>query len=250
MVKTKEDLTGKKFYRLTVIQRTEDYISPNGKHLARWICKCDCGNPNDVMAIGVDLKRGHTTSCGCLKLELASKMGKSRNKFNLVDLESKEYGIGYTFKGEEFWFDKEDYDKIKDYCWFYDKRGYVVARGKGDIKIVFLHVLVMSPVPEGMLVDHKRHPPRNEKKVDNRKNNLEFKTASQNNINCSLYSNNTSGVKGVSWNKRQQKWTASIQVNNKRIHLGYFIDKQDAIYARKKAEEEYFGEYSYDANNN
>lgn len=249
MVKIKEDLTGKKFFRLTVVRQTEDYISPNGKHLARWICKCDCGNPNDVIVTGTDLKKGHTTSCGCLKLELASKMGKSRNKFNPIDLESKEYGIGYTFKGEEFWFDKEDYDKIKNYCWYYDQKGYVVARGKNGENAVYLHVIVMSPVPDGMVVDHKKHPPRNEKKVDNRKSNLEIKTASQNNINSSMYLNNTSGTKGVSWNKRFQKWMAYIQVDKKRMHLGYFDNKNDAIRARKEAEIKYFGEYRYEANN-
>lgn len=249
MVKIKEDLTGKKFFRLIVVRQTEDYISPNGKHLARWICKCNCGNPNDVIVTDTDLKKGHTTSCGCLKLELASKMGKSRNKFNPIDLESKEYGIGYTFKGEEFWFDKEDYDKIKNYCWHYDQKGYVVARGKNGENAVYLHVIVMSPVPDGMVVDHKKHPPRNEKKVDNRKSNLEIKTASQNNINSSMYLNNTSGTKGVSWNKRFQKWMAYIQVDKKRMHLGYFDNKNDAIRARKEAEIKYFGEYRYEANN-
>ena len=172
MVKVKEDLTGKTFGRLTVTRQVEDYIEPNGRRRSRWACKCSCGNPNEIIVIGKDLKNGHTSSCGCLKLESASRMGRSRNKHNPVDFDSKEYAIGYTFKGEEFWFDKEDYNKIKDYCWFYDAKGYVVARGKGNKNIVFLHVLVMSPVPEGMLVDHKRHPPRNERKFDNRKSNL------------------------------------------------------------------------------
>jgi hypothetical protein len=249
MIKTKENLVGQTFERLTVIKQTEDYIDKNGKHYARWLCKCSCGNPNLISVVGKDLKNGHTKSCGCIKLERTSQMGKSRNKFNPVDLDSAEYGIGYTFKNEEFWFDKEDYDLIKNYCWYYDQKGYVVARGKDGKNAIFLHVLVMSPIPDGMVVDHKRHPPRNEKKIDNRKSNLEIKTASQNNINCSLYSNNTSGIKGVSWNKRQQKWVANIQVNKKRISLGYFADKSDAIIARKQAEEKYFGKYSYDANN-
>lgn len=249
MVKVKEDLTGKIFERLTVIKQIDDYMDKNGKHHAQWLCKCSCGNPNLIKVIGKSLRDGHTRSCGYLKLERTSKMGKSRNKINPVDLDSKDYGIGYTFKGEEFWFDKEDYPLIKDYCWFYDAKGYVVARGKGNIQVVFLHLLVMSPVPNGMIVDHKRHPPRNEHKIDNRKSNLEIKTISQNNINSSMYSNNTSGIKGVSWHKRIQKWGAYIQINKKYIHLGYFIDKQDAINARKQAEEQYFGKYSYDANN-
>ena len=35
---------GQKFGRLTVINRVEDYISPKGQHLFKYLCKCDCGN--------------------------------------------------------------------------------------------------------------------------------------------------------------------------------------------------------------
>lgn len=249
MVKTKDDLTGRQFDRLTVIQQAEDYIEPNGKHQPQWLCRCSCGNSNDIVVLGKDLKSKHTKSCGCLKSEKTSQLGLSKNKQNLIDLSSKNYAIGYTSKGEEFWFDKEDYDLIKNYCWYYDARGYVVARGKGDNNRIALHTLVMSPIPDGMVVDHKCHPPRNEKKVDNRKSNLEIKTISQNNINSSMYLNNTSGIKGVSWHKRIEKWRAYIQVDKKNIHLGYFINLQDAINARKTAEIKYFGEYRYDVNN-
>ena len=52
--------------------------------------------------------------------------------------------------------------------------------------------------------------------------------------------NNTSGHKGVSWNKRNKKWITYITFQGKRIHLGYFDKKEDAIKARLKAEEEFF----------
>ena len=52
--------------------------------------------------------------------------------------------------------------------------------------------------------------------------------------------NNTSGVTGVSWDKTFQKWNAYIMLKRKRKNLGYFKDKQDAINARKEAEEKYF----------
>ena len=42
-------------------------------------------------------------------------MSETFKKYNTYDL-SGEYGIGYTSKGEEFYFDLDDYDKIKDYC--------------------------------------------------------------------------------------------------------------------------------------
>ena len=54
---------------------------------------------------------------------------------NVYDL-SGEYGIGYTLKGEEFYFDLEDYDKIKDYCWHINKK-YVCTKYKNN-RIMFL----------------------------------------------------------------------------------------------------------------
>ena len=53
-----EDLTGKKFNRLTVIKRVK-----NNKKATKWLCKCDCGNYIEVQA--GNLKNGHTKSCGC-----------------------------------------------------------------------------------------------------------------------------------------------------------------------------------------
>lgn len=52
--------------------------------------------------------------------------------------------------------------------------------------------------------------------------------------------NNTSGTKGVCWHKRLKKWAARIDINKSRIHLGYYSDIDDAIAARKAAEEKYF----------
>ena len=65
-------------------------------------------------------------------------------------------------------------------------------------------------------------------------------------MNSKLPNNNTSGIKGVCWNKNYQKWFAYIKINQKSINLGYFINFDDAVKARKEAEEKYFGEYSYD----
>lgn len=54
------------------------------------------------------------------------------------------------------------------------------------------------------------------------------------------FKNNTSGYKGVTWDKHNKKWKAFIYFQNKRIHLGNFKDKNEAIQARKEAEEKYF----------
>ena len=66
MEKTKENLTGRVVERLTVIEQTDDYVAPNGRHYDQWLCRCECGNPNLVVVLGQSLKRKHTKSCGCL----------------------------------------------------------------------------------------------------------------------------------------------------------------------------------------
>ena len=52
--------------------------------------------------------------------------------------------------------------------------------------------------------------------------------------------NNISGQKGVCWSKEKQSWFAYLQIHHKRICLGYFKDKDEAIKTRKEAEEKYY----------
>ena len=93
---------------------------------------CDCGNK--IVTTGNSLKHGHTKSCGCLNNEKRSLLGKNSKKYNKYNLNG-EYGIGWTSNtNEEFYFDLEDYDKIKDYCWFLDNRGYILTNIFGSKK--------------------------------------------------------------------------------------------------------------------
>ena len=39
MMKVKDDLTKRKFGKLTVLKQVEDYVSPNGVHISRWLCE-------------------------------------------------------------------------------------------------------------------------------------------------------------------------------------------------------------------
>lgn len=75
-----QDLTGKKFGYLTVLERTDDYISPKGHRQVRWLCKCECGKI--VPVIGDMLKSGRIKSCGCKSNEtLKNKYEKQDNQF-------------------------------------------------------------------------------------------------------------------------------------------------------------------------
>lgn len=57
-------------------------------------------------------------------------------------------------------------------------------------------------------------------------------------------SNNTSGFTGVSWDKKMSKWRSYIVINKQQIHLGLYINKEDAVIARLKAEAKYYGEFA------
>lgn len=231
-------MTGKKFGRLTVIKQAEDYVSPKGRHEARWLCECGCNEKNRIITRTSELKSKHAKSCGCLQREFMNYHNPATRLYNEYDL-SGEYGIGYTSKNEEFYFDLEDYDKIKGYTWYIDNDGYVKACELKQHKNILLHRVILSY--PNCLIDHINH-----KKFDNRKFNLREVTNSQNAMNHTINSNNTSGVSGVNWDKSLQKWRARITVNYNRIDLGTYVNFEDAKIARLKAEEKYFGEYSYD----
>lgn len=63
-MRKKENLVGRKFGNLTVIEEAPDYVSPLGKRMTQWKCKCDCGN--EIVATSRNIKTLHTKSCGCL----------------------------------------------------------------------------------------------------------------------------------------------------------------------------------------
>jgi hypothetical protein len=79
---------------------------------------------------------------------------------------------------------------------------------------------------------------------NNHINNLRWVTRNENCRNCKHYVTNTSGIKGVTWHKKSNRWRAQISVNDKNIVLGNFKDIQDASKARKEAEIKYFGEFA------
>lgn len=167
MVNVKEDLTGRHIHNFTILQQTDDYISPQGIHYARWLCQCDCGS-EPVKIRDSDIKTGNIKSCGC-----------SRKKYNLYDL-SGEYGIGWTHNTHrEFYFDLEDFDKIKAYCWReieHKKTGYhEVVANDFDGKMIRMHWVVCEK-----RYDHADRDPFN-----NRKNNLRPATYTENARNYS-----------------------------------------------------------------
>lgn len=249
MVKVRKDLTGMVFGRLTVLKQAEDYIVPKtNRHYPQWLCECSCKDHNKVIVMSNRLTaKNGTKSCGCITKELSSARmtnnvatynRNNKRKTNPVNLDG-EYGIGWTLNtNAEFYFDLEDYDKIKCYCWgeHIAKNGYhaLEARDRQTGNIVRMHWVIV-----GKHYDHENNNP-----LDNRKSNLRIASQQENCQNNSLSRNNTSGYTGVSWSNRDQKWMAYIRADNKQKFLGYFQKKEDAIRVRLIAEAKYYGEFS------
>lgn len=98
--------------------------------------------------------------------------------------------------------------------------GYVKVRVDGKMYMAhrIIYKMFNKDFVEGTL-DHINNKP-----ADNRIENLRIATRAENNRNAVLRKDNTSGVKGVSWNARDMRWTAAIMVNGKRKALGNFKD--------------------------
>lgn len=119
--------------------------------------------------------------------------------------------------------------------------GYVVIRC--DDKLHLAHRLAWLYVngewPSSGL-DHI-----NRTRTDNRISNLRVASQHQNGANTSLNRNNKSGVKGVSWSGRRNKWLAQITVNRENTFLGYFSDRNEAAAAYAAAAKQRFGDFAH-----
>lgn len=116
-----------------------------------------------------------------------------------------------------------------------DKDGYILIRVDyikyKAHRLVFLYMTGKMPREE---VDHVEHNP-----ADNRLSKLQETTRIKNCRNVSIQSRNKSGVTGVFWSDRLNKWCARIRVNREDFWLGVFTQKQKAIKARRAAERRY-----------
>lgn len=84
----------------------------------------------------------------------------------------------------------------------------------------------------------------NGNRADNRLSNLREANNAENQRNRGAQGNNTSGVKGVSWNKSNSRWQAHIKVSGRKYHLGYFGSIEDAATARASATPRMHGEFA------
>lgn len=183
-----------------------------------------CGNDFLIPPCYYDIRKTCSIKCSAIYKQ-------KRNEYILYDtyaeiiIKSKKYGE------QKALIDLEDIEKCKKYNWClkYDKtiKNSYLHNSKGLI----LHRYIMN-CPDNMVIDHINH-----NTLDNRKQNLKICTEIENLRNKK---NNISGYVGVSHYKRDNTWESNITINNHKIFLGRYKDINEAIKARKQAEQEYF----------
>lgn len=217
MIGKREDLSGKKFNKLTVVE----WMGINEHRSSVWKCTCDCGR--EVITTGTALKRNRPKSCGkCIH--------NPPNTYYQRD----SYMVGTLTNGEEFLFDLCDSERIMSKKWYKNKNMAVVSGLQEK-----LHVFIMN-TPEKYETDHV-----NGNVLDNRRSNLRICTHQQNLCNQKKRSQKTSSqYKGVSLNKRLNKYAAYVSCFGKRYQLGVFENEMDAALAYNSKADQLFGEYA------
>lgn len=129
--------------------------------------------------------------------------------------------------------DDEDLERLSKFRWNMGGWGYVVASGHRIAKglIVRLHREVLGlERGDGKVVDHI-----NRDRLDNRKANLRLANNSQNAHNAISWAHNTSGHRGVCWDKSSNSWKVQVKINGKNLHVSRHKSLEDAVEAARQA---------------
>lgn len=140
--------------------------------------------------------------------------------------------------------DSEDFERLNKFKWCFCKYAKRFIRcDNSSRKAIWMH-RVINQTPDGFDTDHI-----NGNKLDNRKCNLRTVTRSQNEWNKLAPRNNTSGMKGVNFNKSNRKWVARISISGSYLYLGCYPTKQLAYEAYCIAQRKHHGSFARTADN-
>jgi hypothetical protein len=165
---------------------------------------------------------------------------------------SRRLWYGYTFRrirlniGKYARVDPPRFHEISKYTWFAKKDSHYATTYKavrltphGSFNcLIYMHRQILN-APKGRIIDHK-----DGNGLNNTSDNLRFATKSQNGCNKQGRRNTSSKYKGIAWNRRTKRWIATINVDKKRLHLGYFDSETDAAKAYDIAAKKYHREFA------
>ena len=211
-----EPFIGQRFHKWTVVEFRG--WRPGG---AYFLCRCCCGHESEV-PIG-NLIRGTSKSCGkCEKPWIEEE--RSHYRYHCVG-------------GDSFIFSPCDLELAKTGRWCVNAQGYAVRDDFKSNKEHFAREALQAKQNE--FVDHISMQTR-----DERRENLRICTWSENNCNKKLQSNNTSGYKGVSYNRASGKYMASLWKDGKHYYGGIHTTKEAAARAYDELAREYHREFA------
>ncbi|MCD7918665.1 MAG: hypothetical protein LUG45_01020 [Clostridiales bacterium] len=211
-----KDLTGQRFGRLTVLRLGEPTRSPGGKAIRRWVCRCDCGQEITVNQNDLTATKNGTRSCGCLKGDAIRK-----------DMTGQRFGR-LTVIGPA---------PLEQVQASGQRTGWLCQCDCGKTCIVTRKGLMGGQQSCGCLLSETARKKVDEDNVLQRYDGTVISAIKP---KRKPNSNNTSGVKGVYWSNREQRWIAKIGVRGKSITIGRFASLEDAAKARRAAEEKYY----------
>lgn len=119
------------------------------------------------------------------------------------------------------------------------KYGQIRINGIAYLTHRLAWVYVNGPIPDGMLVDHI-----NGDTANNRLINLRLASKTENGYNCTARIHNRTGLKGVSYDRNTEKFSARITVSGKRINLGTFETSEEAHNVYREASRTLHKEFS------
>ncbi len=221
------DIAGQRFGALVVVARAGTGTP------TRWLVRCDCGR--EVIRKGTAIRsQADTAWCGVGFNHLSLKREAVSDGTCIA--------IGLT-RGATTTIDAVDEDLARR-NWLVleatDGRRYAGRRQTG--KLILLHRVIAER--SGLVIDDLDVDHRDGDGLNNRRENLRPATTAQNQHNSRRHRDNTSGVKGVSWNEMNQNWEARIQVNKQRTFLGTFATKEEAAVAYAEAAETHHRDFA------
>ena len=183
-------------------------VKPKPRGNILWICKCDCGN--SVVASSTELKTGNRKSCGCLSHPpLKDWIGRQFGMLTVTSYAGKKNGV-------HFWKCRCECGNETTVNQSSLKSGHTTSCGCQAKPVYEYKTLVDGTCVELLRTALKKG---------------------------TIAKNNTSGVRGVYWDKKRQNWVAQITFKGKTLYLGSFANIGEAATARKRAEKRYFGEF-------
>ena len=117
--------------------------------------------------------------------------------------------------------------------------GYLQTKINRKLYLVHRLIFLMHHRYLPKIIDHKDGV-----KTNNAIKNLREANVFNNQYNRGLPSNNTSGVKGVYWNKEKRRWKAKCNVNGKGYHIGYFTNIEESDKAVKVFRSQHHGNFA------